>query len=470
MFKTRKSILAVMLALFVVASFGIASADQQVDGMMTNNGVALPLDVPAFAGGLSANLDNFVNPGGLGDALLYNYYNARSGMNTFFTVVNTSTAGQRVRVRFREAADIAVNGTCSPEEPRGSFEVLDFDICLSQKDMWSGYITAGSNGGAMLCSGDTDTFVYDGNDGAHVFPAGCVPFKFGSDNGQAAGNISADNTMEGYFEIIGERELIPEPLSCWPPVDAAGTAHANTPDLIGTDVPNVLFGNAALINGQTGATYTYDATAIADFTNTDITQPPTTSLPTLASGAGDSLLGVNYILMKEHLYSVYDLANAGTEFIITEPTKSLTQVCGALNDIFDDDRAQFTIWNDKEESRTTVCAFSPCPAGTDNHLPFEVNIIALNDTKSVNSTVSQTITTGFTFGWFDINLNGATTALNPLHQISVTDQTGPTTTTTRGWPVLGLTLLDVSNGFATGTFKMQYSTNITNNFNLTDGQ
>jgi len=70
MFKTRKSILAVMLALFVVASFGIASADQQVDGMMTNNGVALPLDVPAFAGGLSANLDNFVNPGGLGGGWL----------------------------------------------------------------------------------------------------------------------------------------------------------------------------------------------------------------------------------------------------------------------------------------------------------------------------------------------------------------------------------------------------------------
>ena len=458
MLKTRKSILALIIALFVIASFGIASADEQIDGMMTNNGVALPLDVPAFAGGLTANLDNYLNPGGLGDTLLYNYFNARKSMQTFFTVVNTSnTAGQRVRLRFREAADVLPNGVCTTEEPRGSFEVLDFDICLSHNDMWSGYVTFDSvTGGAMLCTLDTDTFVYDGTNGANVFPSTCVPFKFGAANGQALGNITADDTLEGYFEIIGERELIPEPLSCWPD----SSTHSNSPDLVGTDVPNVLFGNAALVDSSTGAMYTYDATAIADFAATDIFSSPTTSTPTLKN-AGDSILGVNYILTREHLFSVYDLSGASaTEFIVTEPTKALTQICGTDNDIFDDDRAQFTIWDDKENSVTTLCAFSPCTT-SDNHLPFEVNIIALNASAAVDSTVAQQLVTGYTFGWFDINLNAASSPLSPLHEIVVTDQSTPAiTTTTMGWPVLGLTLLDVNNGMTTGTFKMQSSTDI----------
>ncbi len=459
MLKAQKNILALILALFVIASFGTASASQQTGGMMTNNGVPLPLAVPAFAGGLSANLDNFINPGGLGDVLLYNYYNARSGMQTFFTVVNTSSsAGQRVRVRFREAADIAVNGVCTPEEKRGSFEVLDFDICLSANDEWSGYITAGANGGAKLCSSDTDTFVYDGADGAHVFPAGCVPFKFGSNNGNALGNITADNTNEGYFEMIGQRSLTPEPLSCWPDF----RTHIDSPDIVGSDTPNVLFGNAALVNAADGATYTYDATAIADFNNVDIQQSPTTSRPDLKNDSGDSLIGVNYILMKEHLYSIYDLSGAGTAYVITAPTKALTQVCGKPNDIFDDDRVQFTVWDDKENAPQSTCAFSPCPAGSDNHLPYEVNVITLNGSKIVNSTVNQDITTAFTFGWFDLTLDPigvSPVGLNPLHQIVVTDQVR--TITNRGWPVLGLTLLDVSNDLATGAFAMQYKTNIT---------
>lgn len=456
MLKARKSIFALIIALSVIASFGIVSADQ-IDGMMSNNGTRLPLNVPAFAAGLSVNLDNYVNPGGLGDVLLYNYYNARKGMQTFFTVVNTSsTNGQRVRLRFREAADVSPNGQCVPEEPRGSWEVLDFDICLSANDMWSGYVTLDAAGGAKLCTFDTDTFIYDGTNGADVFPASCVPFKFGAASGLALGNITADDTLEGYFEIIGERQLVAEPLSCWPD----NPPHLDSPDLVGTQVPNVLFGNAALIDSATAATYTYDATAIADFANVDIFSSPTTSAPDLLDG-GDTIVGVNYILTKQRVMSVYDLIGSATEFIITEPTKALTQVCGAANDIFDDDRASFTIWNDQEQSKTTVCEFSPCPAGTDNHLPYEVNIIALNTSASLDSTVDQTISSTFTFGWFDINFTTATSPFTFPHLITVVDGAA-LSTTTNGWPVLGLTVLDVADGAATGTFKMQATTLITN--------
>lgn len=458
MLKAQKNILALILALFLIASFGTASANQQTGGMMTNNGVPLPLDDPSFAGGLTVNLDNFINPAGLGDVLLYNYYNARSGMQTYFTVVNTSsTNGQRVRVRFREGSDIKPNGVCTPEEARGSFEVLDFDICLSANDMWSGFITAGPGGAAKLCSQDTDTFIFDGNDGAHVFPASCVTFKYGAD-GAAAGNIKADDTMEGYFEMIGERSLIAEPESCWP--DRAN--HIDSPDIVGSDTPNVLFGNAALVSTATGATYTYNATAIADFNNVDIQATPASSRPELFSDSGDGIRGVNYILMKEHLYSVYDLQNAGTAYVITAPTKALTQQCGKPNDIFDDDRVQFTVWDDKENAPQSSCAFSPCPLGQDNHLPYEVNVLTLNDSKIVNSKVNQNITTTFSFGWFDLNLNPAGVnpiGLNPLHRIVTTDSVR--TINNWGWPTLGLTLLDVNNDISTGAFVMQHRTNIT---------
>lgn len=463
MLKAQKNILALLLALFVIASFGTASANQQTGGMMTNNGVPLPLDVNGFQLGLSVNLDNFINPAGLGDVLLYNYYNARGGMQTYFTVVNTSSSnGQRVRVRFREAADIeksaCPNNSGVNQESRGSYEILDFDICLSANDMWSGFITAGANGGAKLCTLDTDTFVYDGADGAHVFPAGCVPFKFGAENGKAGGKITADNTMEGYFEMIGERSLIAEPESCWP----ERALHADSPDIIGSDVPNVLFGNAAMISTLTGATYTYNATAIADFNFADITESTFTELPNLDASAGDGLRGVNYILMKEHLYSVYDLSNAGTAFVITAPTKALTQTCGATSDIFDDTRVRFGVWDDKENSPQTSCSFSPCSL-LDNTLPYEVNVLTLNNSKIVSSTVAQNISTSFTFGWFDLNLNpvpvSAPALLTPAHQIVTIDSVR--TITNRGWPVLGLTLLDVNNDISTGAFVMQHRTNIT---------
>jgi hypothetical protein len=92
MLKRSSIVLAVALVLF---AFGVASAGQ-IDGLRSNNGPLLP------SGAV------YVNPGGTGDTLLYNYYNARNNMTTYFTVVNTDTAsGARVRLRFNEAADIA---------------------------------------------------------------------------------------------------------------------------------------------------------------------------------------------------------------------------------------------------------------------------------------------------------------------------------------------------------------------------
>lgn len=125
--------------------------------------------------GTAPSTNVFVNPGGTGDVLLYGYYNVRDGHQTFFSVTNTdSTSGARVRIRFREADTLtSTDDITIPGCKNGSQEVLDFDICLSENDVWSGKILD-VNGVATLKSSDDDTAIQvagdvnDCNDDASV--------------------------------------------------------------------------------------------------------------------------------------------------------------------------------------------------------------------------------------------------------------------------------------------------------------
>jgi len=68
-----------------------------------------------------------VNPDGLGQVLLYPYYSARGENDTLISVVNTTSAGKAVKVRFVEALN--------------SREVLDFNLYLSPFDVWTAAVT-----------------------------------------------------------------------------------------------------------------------------------------------------------------------------------------------------------------------------------------------------------------------------------------------------------------------------------------
>src|SRR5690554_4995677 len=78
----------------------------------------------------------YVNAQGTGQVLLYPYYSADSGNDTYVQVVNTSDIGKAVKVRFVES--------------KNSQEVLDFNLYLSPHDVWAGAITATGNGGAKI--------------------------------------------------------------------------------------------------------------------------------------------------------------------------------------------------------------------------------------------------------------------------------------------------------------------------------
>jgi hypothetical protein len=423
----KKGILTLFVVLVGLFAVGAVHA-AQIDSLASSAETALP---PTQV---------YVNPGGLGDVLIYGYYNVRDNHATYFTVTNTSTEyGARVRIRFREAANV--------DDCNGSVEVLDFDICLSPGDMWGGVIYTDSEGYARLESWDTDTYVITSDSSTGVifptaYPNG-VQFK------TVLGN-TIDQTREGYFEIIAERQLTE--------VSADGTCGPTLLDVSGSDVDNVLMGHAYIINEGTGASYPYVATALADFAWGDITSGIGTVRPNLRDDSEDGTIRpVNYALTKAAVGTVYvNEPGQKTSLIITFPTKWATHTCtSTTDDIFDDPRVLVTVWDDAEHSPETVCEFSPCPSGTDNELPYEVNVIDIDNKGIFTSDVETVIDSPYDFGWIMIDFTqAATSAPSPAHATSYGSFTSS------GLPAIGYVVHDIDSGVTTGMLPLQYGSNV----------
>lgn len=65
----------------------------------------------------------YINGDGMGQALIYPYYTVRAGTNTLLSVVDATDKARAVKVRFLEG--------------KNSQEVLDFNLFLSPKDVWT---------------------------------------------------------------------------------------------------------------------------------------------------------------------------------------------------------------------------------------------------------------------------------------------------------------------------------------------
>jgi len=489
---TKKGLIVILMALFVVAAFGSAFAGQ-TNGMATNNGPALPLagldslganSFAAANGSLTDGLDVYVNPDGLGDVLIYNYFNARNGLATYFDVVNTSSVPIRARVRFHEGANVAASSTCNS----GSWEILDFDICLTPNDMWTAYVKQKPGGtSGQVCSTDIHTLTWDNvtshtlGNAAVAGHEGCYDFKYGSSN--PVSGITADNTLEGYFTIIGEyvQDNVPylaANYTCNPNV-AHGGQYVPAPD-----VPNVLFGYAFVADITDPANspfYGYNATALADFANVAVNPTNTgfgTEFPRLIDG-GDLWRGVDYILTKEQLMTTYLLWDSWkTELVLTFPTKRYneTLIFTCPNNKFTDTRVVITVWDEDENTKTTGCQNSPCVGASDDRIPYELNVIPINmgtAGSAVNTIMPTTLhptdgavisngsirTQDYDTGWVNINLNAATTALAPLHQTIANEGIAGNEYINHGWPVLSLSLVNYKN--YSGAVPMKAITSIT---------
>lgn len=139
------------------------------------------LMLAASAGAVSINQD------GMGEALVYPYYTVRNNNVTLFSVVNTTTVSKAVKVRIMEGKNTA--------------EVLDFNLFMSPKDVWTGAIIATVDGAAILSADNSCT-----NPKVGTTP---VPFRnlaYVTDN---AALRTLDRTREGYIEVIQMADIQP---------------------------------------------------------------------------------------------------------------------------------------------------------------------------------------------------------------------------------------------------------------------
>ncbi|MGA9335795.1 MAG: hypothetical protein WBV39_16055, partial [Rudaea sp.] len=149
----------------------------------------------------------YLNARGMGQVLLYPYYTVNAHQNTLISVVNASSAGKVVHVRFREG----YNGR----------DVIDFNVYLSPYDVWTAGVFdlsdagADSDGAGILssdnsCVGGLPSGRLDEDrlaDGT-----GYVAFRdnlYTNENADG-GPTGIERTREGQFEMLAVGDIVPQ--------------------------------------------------------------------------------------------------------------------------------------------------------------------------------------------------------------------------------------------------------------------
>jgi len=284
-----------------------------------------------------------VNPEGTGQVLIYPYYSVTNGLNTTYSVVNTTDQVKAIKVRFLEG--------------QHSREVLDFNVYLSPYDVWVGALvpfqsTLGGHNGE--------------NTGAHATnDASCAPLlnKAGQqflpyEIDKDAPQNNMQRTTDGHFEILEMGVVDPlhpfaaaathsggVPASCATLEKAWGTVPAGT----WTAVPSTamlpptggLFGGASIFDVAEGFNVSYDAIALDAWKTVQSHSDPGNLLPNIANanpaisnvfvnGAvqtdawSSGIEAVSATLMRTEIYNEYNF-EAGVEgksaWVVTFPTK-----------------------------------------------------------------------------------------------------------------------------------------------------
>lgn len=466
----RKAVFIGLIAALVVFGASLSFANQ-IDGMVSGapGTTALP-----------TGLITSVNPGGLGDSLIYGYYNVRGNLN-IFNVVNTSTVdGAKVRVVFR-------NG-------KNSKEVLDFNVCLSRGDTWTGYLLDDGTEARIF---DDGAFTSLTGINADTITAPTIPTS-GQAFKQTDSTVTADDTKEGYFEIVG-MSTIPNydknsssthacdgsysdaGYNCIRTATACNDWSESTPPY---DVKNVLMGNNDLVDVKNVVSHAYNATAFADSSNTafDIVTGSEASVQYAMSNIigntyADACHQLDYLLTKNNVMSTFDLISAlggETEFTFTFPTRLLCHGTTTYEEtnLFDGkidpdapnyvDQYTYTsyctrinpsITNYDEVTPTSPLQFSPAQ-GTTFCLPYEVDVVKLGGSDIWDSSLATSLdNAGFSLGWINFDLRATTQSLdNHFTDLGAN--------TTWGLPALTYTTQNLVGGMSGYMNPTAYKTNI----------
>lgn len=414
--------------------------------------LALAMATAILGGGMSAAHAQFVNPNGLGQALIYPYYTTNAGWNTLIHVINTSEFTVAAKVRFRSATD--------------STDLYDIVLVLSPHDMWTASVELGFDSGGSLVNGvrATDNSCTAPHYGKNVFQ----PFA------------TQANSSEGYAEVI---------MMGISQATATGTVAANARHNLTTGVPaNCLavdqafavtgaafapvgaeFNNALVgvwpLTGKYNLTNVGNAwagaaraVAIANFN--PVGSPYTTSQtgmwsqgfgdfdhPTLAEGL-NGLAAVNTALTHTSVINEWNL-NPGlgerSSWVLTFPTKRLT--VEAINAINADPAQTDPVANNFAGCQTPTGSLltnreelvTSIPSGTALNLCNEVNVITFRNSSTDSAGVLRSavgvsldtnrISSGIAAGWLQLSMpTNSISTTSPLPQTSLINfPTGPTT-------------------------------------------
>ena len=234
-----------------------------------------------------------LNGDGTGQVLIYPYYTVNNGNQTILSIVNTTNTGKAVKVRFLEG--------------RNSQEVLDFNLYLSQEDVWTAAIlaTSATSAGGILTFDNSCT-------APQLYVRGAarntVPFRNTLYQNDLAALRGVDRTREGHFEMIEMGVIKPGSDLAddithldddFPPAGGCANtqarASANTVGGIRADISaptGGLFGGAGVINIANGTYTNYSATALDGFWGANNTgnfhSQPDSVFPSLSSVGSSS--------------------------------------------------------------------------------------------------------------------------------------------------------------------------------------
>ncbi|MBK6738952.1 MAG: hypothetical protein IPG64_14195 [Haliea sp.] len=256
---------------------------------MKKQTMSLAVASALLVGGTAAFGEMHINGQGTGEALVYPFYSAANGNDTYIHIVNTSSLTKAVKIRFVDALN--------------SQEVLDFNLYLSPEDVWAGAITSNPNTGAtgaaivtvdnsctvpaLGTSGGANVGQFAGTtetvDGKIRRMQPFVPFAFAPTDT----NRTPARTLQGYVEVIEMGQLNPlvglgaaavhgangVPANCgalraaWNRANPTGVWEG--PEGTGFELlpwqGGGLYGFGVVINVNEGTASGYDAVAVDDF-------------------------------------------------------------------------------------------------------------------------------------------------------------------------------------------------------------
>jgi len=460
----------------------------------------------------------FLSEDGTGQVLLYPYYTVQNGYDTYVSVVNTTSSAKAVKVRFIEG--------------KASQEVLDFNLYLSAYDVWAGAVTPSTSGGARLVVTDTSCtapIISGSVDFRNAQYTGINDDPYEDD---------LSRTREGYIEIIEMGALTQDPTvgsnsspkfawavthdkatgkphNCQFVSDAFanGTNAADLTNFVGSPTGG-LFGSATLINGPQGTDYSYDPVVIDSFMTAANHTVPGSLQPSLndanpvsvviqrnvennsqdviktfwtaTGGALPAQVGVaqsgrhaiSAVLMHKSIFNEYSVEasiNAGTDWVVTFPTKRFhlqtlsSGVFGAWgtsaelpftkapkNALIDVAPLPWTVWRacekisakpyNREELTSGSIDFSPAPpSGTT--LCYESNVITFKNSKVLSSALETNLANVYDSGWLNLSFNDGQKLVSDITTTTVNGvRVGTGSSVYSGLPAIGFAVEKYVNG------------------------